>query len=92
MYVIEKLKLNRFKECYIPTPRELYEKLGYSAPKANGSSDNEFGDPVNLLQTSDKVTAIDIGSRLAKDEYYSRIQEEERMSAKRESNDSQDSE
>jgi len=43
MYVIEKLKLNRFKQVAIPKPSELYARLGHgSIPMDNAYTGEEL--------------------------------------------------
>lgn len=71
MYVIEDLRLNGFKDVFIPTARQLYEKLGFSNPRAAGNvgKDGDFSEPVNLQNNADKLTAISLGARLIRQEY-----------------------
>lgn len=71
MYVIKELRLNGFKDVFIPTARKLYEKLGYSTPqfKGNVGKNGDFAEPVNLADRADKLTAISLGSRLMREEY-----------------------
>lgn len=71
MYVIEKLRLNGFKDVFIPTAKQLYEKLGFSNPRnvGNVDKDGNFAEPVNLQNNADKLTAISLGARLIRQEY-----------------------
>lgn len=71
MYVIEDLRLNGFKDVFIPTARQLYEKLGFSNPRnvGNVDKDGNFAEPVNLQNNADKLTAISLGARLIRQEY-----------------------
>ncbi len=70
MYVIDDLCLNDFQDVYIPSSRELYERLGYSNPRAVGNvpSDGSFADPVNLQDNVDKLTAISLGAKIIRSE------------------------
>lgn len=71
MYVIKDLRLNAFKDVFIPTAKQLYEKLGFSNPSVAGNvgKDGEFAEPVNLQNNADKLTAISLGARLIRQEY-----------------------
>lgn len=71
MYVIEEMRLNGFKEVFIPTSRQLYEKLGFSNPVSSGNvpKDGSFAEPVNLQNNADKLTCISLGASLIRKEY-----------------------
>ena len=71
MYVIKELRLNGFKDVFIPTAKQLYEKLGFSNPRSVGNVDKDgnFAEPVNLQNNADKLTAISLGARLIRSEY-----------------------
>lgn len=71
MYVIKDLRLNDFQEVFIPSAKQLYERLGYSNPRSVGNvpSDGSFADAVNLQDNVDKLTAISLGAKIIRSEH-----------------------
>ena len=63
MYVIEKLRLNKFENVVIPSRRQLYEKLGPQMVASPSSSDDAkvFSYPVNKADLMNKSEQLKTG-------------------------------
>ena len=63
MYVIEKLRLNKFENVVIPSRRQLYEKLGPQMVTSPSSSDDAkvFSYPVNKADLMNKSEQLKTG-------------------------------
>lgn len=78
MYVIPELRLNNFKDVYIPSNKDLYLKCGLHNVVRAGSvgKDGEFVEPCNSLD--DKLSSIENGQRQAYDLYEQHLYDEQR--------------
>lgn len=66
MYTIPELRLNQFELCSIPSPKELYHRIGLRSPQSYSGSvgkDGEFVEPINKIASN--LDAIRIGERYA---------------------------
>lgn len=83
MYVIPELRLNNFKDVYIPSNKDLYLKCGLHNVVRAGSvgKDGEFVEPCNSLD--DKLSSIENGQRQAYDLYEQHLYDEQRAAEER---------
>lgn len=66
MYTIPELRLNSFELCSIPSPKELYHRIGFRSPQSSSGTvgkDGEFVEPINKVASN--LDAIRIGERYA---------------------------
>ena len=66
MYTIPELRLNTFELCSIPSPKELYQRIGFRSPQSSAGSvgkDGDFVEPINKVASN--LDAIRIGERYA---------------------------
>lgn len=66
MYTIPELRLNAFELCSIPSPKELYQRIGFRSPQSSPGTvgnDGEFVEPINRIASN--LDAIRIGERYA---------------------------
>ena len=66
MYTIPELRLNAFELCSIPSPKELYQRIGFRSPQSSAGTvgkDGEFVEPINKVASN--LDAIRIGERYA---------------------------
>lgn len=75
MYVINDLRLNDFVLVPIPSPKQLFERLGEMNLISPGSSDGEFCDPVNVC--TNKLSELEKGQRFAELAYYDSLRQNE---------------
>ena len=75
MYVINDLRLNDFVLVPIPSPKQLFERLGEKNLISPGSSDGEFCEPVNVC--SNKLSELEKGQRFAELAYYDSLRQNE---------------
>ena len=75
MYVINDLRLNDFVLVPIPSPKQLFERLGEMNLISPGSSDGEFCEPVNVC--SSKLSELEKGQRYAELAYYDSLRQNE---------------
>lgn len=75
MYVINDLRLNDFVLVPIPSPKQLFERLGEKNLISPGCSDGEFCDPVNVC--SNKLSELEKGQRYAELAYYDSLRQSE---------------
>ena len=75
MYVINDLRLNDFVLVPIPSPKQLFERLGEMNLISPGSSDGEFCEPVNVC--SNKLSELEKGQRYAELAYYDSLRQNE---------------
>lgn len=75
MYVINDLRLNDFVLVPIPSPKQLFERLGEMNMISPGSSDGEFCEPVNVC--SNKLSELEKGQRYAELAYYDSLRQNE---------------
>lgn len=83
MYVIPELRLNNFKDVYIPSNKDLYLKCGFHNVVRAGSvgKDGDFVEPCNLVD--DKLRSIETGQRQAYDMYEQHLFDEQRAAEER---------
>lgn len=75
MYVIIDLRLNDFVLVPIPSPKQLFERLGELNMISPGSSDGDFCEPVNVC--SNKLSELEKGQRYAELAYYDSLRQNE---------------
>lgn len=75
MYIINDLRLNDFVLVPIPSPKQLFERLGEMKQISPGSSDGEFCEPVNVC--SNKLSELEKGQRYAELAYYDSLRQNE---------------
>lgn len=75
MYVINDLRLNDFVLVPIPSPKQLFERLGEMNLVSPGTSDGEFCEPVNVCST--KLSELEKGQRYAELAYYDSLRQNE---------------
>ena len=52
MYIPEKLKLNKFRECAIPSNREYFQRFGMTVPpEGSFSGDEVCPEPMNTIES-----------------------------------------
>ena len=83
MYIIPELRLNNFKDVYIPSNKDLYLKCGLQNVVRAGSvgKDGNFVEPCNSLD--DKLSSIETGQRQAYDLYEQHLYDEQRAAEER---------
>lgn len=64
MYVIPKLRLNRFKACAVPSARRLFSIFGFSAPKVESQQTAADLDQV-IPSGARKTQLLGLGAAMA---------------------------